>query len=848
MTPWFRTYRENVDDPQNSMMDEMFKLILQARTEQQGTSTSTDVERKRVQLLTSESYLIFISDGCFVIGKQRNLNLAYKWYLGREPDGVVCRCWLEFEYRSNTIHDKSLRGNNAILRGYPTIVAYQPEYPRSALHLNGTTSIVDMGTTSKLNQGITAGSEITYCFWYMITVNPVGATARVITRGNAAQLIPHIPTSGEIRCDFKYHDATTFTALSGITTKNVWHSVVCAHSDILDLSTFYVDGVLITSNVKNDYLRDSGAGVEDRFLLGALPTGASTQTNFFPDGYLDDVRVYDRALTATEALAYHLGTEISPLGLVSQWHFDEDEDVTKAFDSIGNNSGTMTTCTFEKTNIPAIFQGTKIPHRDGMIDKLIGYKTDGEEYLWIAELEDDFRITGKTTGGLWYRWEVKFSTFAVFNENWMRLLEKCDDEVPNYFQSYQIGPDGKFYCFGIFNGVQKKIRTVAPLKLLKRYDIIAGIDYNSIAGGVATSIFQVYINGYVATTEVTTEDADVPQTEHINTFGTHIATGTLVSRGALVGQIYSFRYYEEDITAAKALAIMTNRYTTYTIDRGHVLKSNMTKLPISLQYRFINFTVPLILLSEKMSATVTDLVLTGRFSNIASDIPISDDFDFFLADPPVSLGNYAIDLTNTSSIHSWVEMKTIDPVKDHFSFFAWVKYRGRVGDWGGIISAIDGLDNSNRLLMTATQIRYQGQFDKESNDYEDFRVTVPSMTGSYHLIGFTHDGDKKEFKIYLDGKLQKTFRAKGDIRGTDRSKTFLGKGSKNGYYLDGLIDDVVIYDKTISQKEVNKLWMKVPVEKGLMAHFMWERSLKDVEDGKFNCKSVGTVKFSTDHV
>jgi hypothetical protein len=150
--------------------------------------------------------------------------------------------------------------------------------------------------------------------------------------------------------------------------------------------------------------------------------------------------------------------------------------------------------------------------------------------------------------------------------------------------------------------------------------------------------------------------------------------------------------------------------------------------------------------------------------------------------------------------------------------------------------------------MTATQIRYQGQFDKESNDYEDFRVTVPSMTGSYHLIGFTHDGDKKEFKIYLDGKLQKTFRAKGDIRGTDRSKTFLGKGSKNGYYLDGLIDDVVIYDKTITQKEVNKLWMKVPVEKGLMAHFMWERSLKDVEDGKFNCKSVGTVKFSTDHV
>jgi hypothetical protein len=325
-------------------------------------------------------------------------------------------------------------------------------------------------------------------------------------------------------------------------------------------------------------------------------------------------------------------------------------------------------------------------------------------------------------------------------------------------------------------------------------------------------------------------------------------TGTLVSRGALVGQIYSFRYYEEDITAAKAMAIMVNRYTSAVIDRGHVLKSNMTKLPISLKYRFINFTVPLILISEVMTATVTDLILTGRFHNLASEIPISDDFDYFLGDPPISLGNYAIDIKNTSSIHSWVELKTIDPVKDHFSFFAWVKYRGKIGDWGGIVSAIDGLDNSNRLLMTATQIRYQGQFDKESNDYENFVVTVPSMTGAWHLIGFTHDGDAKEFRIYLDGKRQKTFHVKGDIRGTDRSKTFIGKGSNNGYYFDGLIDDVVIYDKTLTQSDINKLWMKVPVEKGLMAHYKWERSYKDVEDGKFNGKPVGTVKFSTDHV
>ena len=378
MTPWFRTYRENVEDPQNSMLSEIFQQLRNAMQEQQSTTTATDVERRKVLLLASESYLIFISDGCFVAGKQRNLKVGYQWYLGREPDGTICRCWFEFFYRSNIIIDKSLRGNNGFLRGYPKIIGYQPEYARSSLALNGTTTVVDMTNTQKLNQGVTANSEITYCFWYYITANPA-ASARTMNRGNAAQLIPFITAAGEIRCDFKYHDTTTYTGLSGVTSKNEWHSVVCTHSDKLDISKFYVDGVLKASNSKADYLRDSGAGVAARFLIGALSSGASTQTNFFPNGYMDDCRIYDRAITAVEALAFHLGEDISPVGLVAQWHFDEDEDATKAFDSIGGSSGTVTSGTFEKTIMPAIFQGTKIPHRDGLIDALYGYRTDGDQ-------------------------------------------------------------------------------------------------------------------------------------------------------------------------------------------------------------------------------------------------------------------------------------------------------------------------------------------------------------------------------------------------------------------------------------------------------------------------------------
>ena len=595
--------------------------------------------------------------------------------------------------------------------------------------------------------------------------------------------------------------------------------------------------------MENDYLKDSGSATADRFMIGAHPTGATTQTNFF-SGNIKDARVYNRALTEAEAADFHNGFEISTIGLVSQWEFNEDSNITKAVDSHSYNTGAIVNGIFDKTLLPF---NTPFPYEDEMSNKLTGYKTSGEEYLVIPELEDDFRITDKTTGGLWYRWEVKLTTFERQNDSRMRLLEKADDDSFTYFQSYQIGDNGKLYCFGIFNGVTKKIKTVNPLKLLKKHDIIVGIDYDSIAGGVATNIFKVYIDGFLADIETTTADPNIPET--IESLSTIILAGS--DRGNLVGQVYSFRYYEEDITAANALGLMTNRFTTYNIDRGHVVRPNITKLPLSLAYRSIKFGVPIALISEDFSYQLTDPYPTGRFHNIASDMPISEEFDFVIGPPDTpepTLGNYSIDITNTSNIHSWVEIPTVDPVKDHFSVFAWIKYQGRVGDWAGIISAIDGLDNGDRMLVRATEIRCQFQFDRETNDWKDFRVTVPSLTDAWHLVGFTHDGEDNKFRIYLDGVLRKTFYAHGDIRGTDRSKTFIGKGSNNGYYFDGLMDDVFIYNRTLTSSEVTKLWMKKDVTKSLWIHFDWEKTYHDVENRDFDGRRIGTISFSSDHV
>ena len=161
MSFWFRTYREHSDDQQNSMLAEIYRLLLQTRSEVTGTqTTASDLEKKRVDIIPTESYIIIVTGNCFVKAAARPTHVNYKHYTGREPDTLINRCWLELNYRANQLTDRSLMGNNALLKGMPKVVAYQPEYPPSSLRFDGTSSYVDMGTTTNLKVGENNGQSV----------------------------------------------------------------------------------------------------------------------------------------------------------------------------------------------------------------------------------------------------------------------------------------------------------------------------------------------------------------------------------------------------------------------------------------------------------------------------------------------------------------------------------------------------------------------------------------------------------------------------------------------------------------------------------------------------------------
>jgi len=138
---------------------------------------------------------------------------------------------------------------------------------------------------------------------------------------------------------FHISDGTNFARVHGKTNivDGKWHHIVAVREgNILKL---YVDGAL-----------DETA---DASLVGSITDGSNIyigrQTvsgGTYFDGIMDDVRIYNKALTASEIQNNYNGNVVTT-GLVSWWKFNEGSGGI-AHDSIGSNDGTINGCNWMK--------------------------------------------------------------------------------------------------------------------------------------------------------------------------------------------------------------------------------------------------------------------------------------------------------------------------------------------------------------------------------------------------------------------------------------------------------------------------------------------------------------------
>lgn len=135
---------------------------------------------------------------------------------------------------------------------------------------------------------------------------------------------------------------------SPVLSLNKWYHVVVTQTGATAPSIF-VDGVLAPSSV----VLSQGNEVVPSTQISTIGRQGAWATDLYWNGYVDDVRIYNRALNAAEIAALYTAgaptktsvTNTNKLtsGLVGYWTFDgKNMTATQATDIAGGNTGTLT--------------------------------------------------------------------------------------------------------------------------------------------------------------------------------------------------------------------------------------------------------------------------------------------------------------------------------------------------------------------------------------------------------------------------------------------------------------------------------------------------------------------------
>ena len=218
-----------------------------------------------------------------------------------------------------------------------------------------------------------------------------------------------------------------------VVSANAWHHVAVVFSQ--PNVKFYIDGVETIKTL--NYTPGTGNG--------SLRIGTMTPYGSWFNGLIDEVRIYNRALSAEE-VRYHYNRG----GPIAHWKFDEGQGTT-VYDSSGNgNNGTLNLGTSGNTTTSAAW----VPGKFGSALSFDGV----DDYVAMPLNANNPNGWNEETVELWLNWNKHINwhdAIAFYADNtYIHRLEMTDQP-------------GKFSFFYYANGVQ--ILTVSGIEAHKWY-------------------------------------------------------------------------------------------------------------------------------------------------------------------------------------------------------------------------------------------------------------------------------------------------------------------------------------------------------------------------------------------
>ena len=306
---------------------------------------------------------------------------------------------------STVLADRTPNANNGTLVGSPTFTTDRNNQSNKAMSYSGSGQYINSGDPT--NGSLDFGSgNFTLSAW--VKTNTLNSAYHCVITKNANSYPNYqlcINASNVFQAGYEVSVGNISRALSGSLSTNTWYNTVVV-ADRTNGTSLYLNGILIqTVSAKSGSL-DNVANL----LIGRHVGGSALDWN----GSIDDVRIYNRALSQAEVTqlygSYNPKIQVSTLqqGLVGYWPLDQDSlksSTVVADKTPYANNGTMvgsptfTTDQKGQASKAMSFNGTSQYIDTGASSTLDGFTTMSISSWFKTSTEDMGVLVGKHPGG-----------------------------------------------------------------------------------------------------------------------------------------------------------------------------------------------------------------------------------------------------------------------------------------------------------------------------------------------------------------------------------------------------------------------------------------------------------------
>ena len=674
--------------------------------------------------------------------------------------------------------------------------------PQSALTFNGVSDYINCGASNIF----CFQTNFTLSAW--VKLNGAQPAKYVVAKYNGAAS----PRSYGLAFDgssriygFVSSSTGSYVEASGGPSLNdsKWHSLNFVYDNSSGIQ-LYVDGALVTSRAAAGYAPFNNSPIP--FTIGGL-----TNAQFF-GGQIDEVKVYDRALTATE-IATSFGAELDS-GLIGRWSFDEGSGTT-AIDSISGFNG-------------AIVNATRIAGRIGSgaleFNGTNSYVVIGGEQSSLQLTNTNFSITwwqkwngltGKFqdviamddgadySGG--YQMYIPNGSLSVHatssSDAWYNIVPVSTDWT--FFALTSDGTNRRLYTNGVLVATKG---IVSPLKSDGNDPLVFGAirlqngTFDDFYKGALDEI-EIYRRALSSDEVLALSKQSAlfiskqPQPARIAPGDTYVlSVQAIASDGPITYQWEMNRTPIPDATSSSLTVTGTSGTNHYRV----LLKSGTTQLySDEVDVSFLSLEDALLArwnFDEDSGSIAFDSV-SNRNGTIVNATRI-----------PGKVGTGALQFNGSNSyVLVGGEQSPLQLTNTNFAITWWQRWDGPTAAIQEVVAMDDGADFSGgyHIWMTAGT----PTMNLHATSQADVWNSMAQATTSWSFYALTSDGINR--RIYVNGVLTGTKPIVEPLKSDGDDPFVIGAiRLQNGNFIDvfnGALDDIRIYQRSLSAAEVASL-------------------------------------------